>query len=125
MDRWSSLLESKWPRGAGVAASGLAIVASLAYGAVKGDHIPHILAGLKDARDAIANAAGLRVTSVALAGNHHVSREEVLAAAGITTATALVFLDVDEVRQHLKSHPWIADATVLKLYPCELQIGIR
>src|SRR3954467_4019308 len=99
MDRWSSLLESKWPRGAGVAASGLAILASLAYGAVKGDHIPHILAGLKDARDAIANTAGLRVKSVALAGNHHVSREEVLAAAGITPDTALVFLDVDEVRQ--------------------------
>jgi cell division protein FtsQ len=84
MDRWSSLLESKWPRG-----------------------------------------AGLRVTSVALAGNHHVSREEVLAAAGITGATALVFLDVDEVRQRLKGHPWIADATVLKLYPGELQIGIK
>jgi cell division protein FtsQ len=125
MDRWSSLLESKWPRGAGVAASGLAILASLAYGAVKGDHIPHILAGLKDARDAIANTAGLRVTSVALAGNHHVSREEVLAAAGITADTALVFLDVDEVRQRLNSHPWIADATVLKLYPGELQIGIK
>ena len=49
----------------------------------------------------------------------------VLAAAGITGATALVFLDVDEVRQRLKGHPWIADATVLKLYPGELQIGIK
>src|SRR2546421_511270 len=37
----------------------------------------------------------------------------------------LVFLDVDEVRQRLKGHPWIADATVLKLYPGELQIGIK
>jgi cell division protein FtsQ len=125
MDRWSSLLESKWPRGAGVAASVLVVLASAGYGAVKGDHIPGIMAGLKDARDAVANAAGLRVTSVALAGNHHVSREEVLAAADITGATALVFLDVDEVRQRLKGHPWIADATVLKLYPGELQIGIK
>ena len=46
MDRWSSWLESKWPRGAGIAASGLVIVASVAYGAVKGDHIPGIVAGL-------------------------------------------------------------------------------
>ena len=73
MDRWSSLLESKWPRGAGVAVSGLVILASAAYGTVKGDHIPGIVAGLKEARDAIANAAGLRVSSIALAGNHHVS----------------------------------------------------
>src|SRR5262249_40123733 len=117
MDRWSSLLAGKWPRGAGAVATGLIIFASAPYGAVKGDHIPGILAGLKEARDAIANAAGLRVTSIALVGNHHVSREEVLAAAGITGATALVFLDVDEMRQRLKGNPWIADATVLKLYP--------
>jgi len=125
MDRWSSLLASKWPRGAGAVATGLIIFASATYGAVKGDHIPGILAGLKEARDAIANAAGLRVTSIVLVGNHHVSREEVLAAAGITGATALVFLDVDEMRQRLKGNPWIADATVFKLYPGELRIGIK
>ena len=125
MDRWSSFLEGKWPRGSGIAASGLIIVASIAYGAAKGDHIPHILAGLRDARDGIANAAGFRVVSVALSGNHHVSREEVLATAGIAGTTSLPFLDVEQVREHLKTNPWIADATVLKLYPGELQIGIK
>ena len=125
MNRWSSFLEGKWPRGSGIAASGLIIVASIAYGAVKGDHVPHILAGLRDARDGIANAAGFRVVSVALSGNHHVSREEVLATAGIAGTTSLPFLDVEQVREHLKTNPWIADATVLKLYPGELQIGIK
>jgi len=125
MDRWSSFLENKWPRGVGVAASALVILASLAYGTVKGDHIPSLIAGLKDARDAIANAAGFRVVSIALVGNHHVNREEVLATAGITGTTSLLFLDVDQIRQRLKTNPWIADATVLKLYPGELQIGIK
>ena len=125
IERWSSFLSSKWPRGVGVAATAVIIVASLAYGVVKGDHVPSMIAGIKGARDGIAGATGFRVVSIALAGNHHVSREEVLAAAGITGATALVFLDVDEVRQRLKGHPWIADATVLKLYPGELQIGIK
>ncbi|MGE5780059.1 MAG: FtsQ-type POTRA domain-containing protein, partial [Hyphomicrobiales bacterium] len=117
MDRWSSFLENKWPRGVGAAASALAILASLAYGTVKGDHIPSLIARLKDARDGIANAAGFRVVSIALVGNHHVNREEVLAAAGITGTTSLLFLDVDQIRQRLKTNPWIADATVLKLYP--------
>jgi cell division protein FtsQ len=125
MDRWSSFLENKWPRGVGVAASALVILASLAYGTVKGDHIPSLIAGLKDARDGIANAAGFRVVSIALAGNHHVNREEVLATAGITGTTSLLFLDVDQIRLRLKTNPWIADATVLKLYPGELQIGIK
>ncbi|HKF08137.1 MAG TPA: cell division protein FtsQ/DivIB [Xanthobacteraceae bacterium] len=125
LDRWSSFLEVKWPRGSGIAASGLIIIASIAYGSLRGDHVPRILEGLRDARDGIANAAGFRVVSVALSGNHHVSREEVLASAGITGTTSLPFLDVEQVREHLKTNPWIADATVLKLYPGELQIGLK
>jgi len=123
--RWSSLLDSKWPRGVGVAATVVIIVASLAYGVVKGDHVPSIIGGIKGARDGIAGAIGFRVVSVALAGNHHVSREEVLATAGVNGTTSLLFLDVDQTRERLKTNPWIADATVLKLYPGELQIGVK
>src|SRR5262245_58235096 len=125
MDRWSSLVDSRWPRGVGAAASVAIILASLAYGIIKGDHVPRIIGGIKDARDGIASAAGFHVVSIALAGNHHVSREEVLATAGITGTTSLLFLDVDQTRERLKTNPWIADATVLKLYPGELQIGIK
>ena len=125
MDRWSSLLNARWPRGIGTAGTVAVILASLAYGAVKGDHIPTVVEAFKDVRDAAANAAGFRIVSVALAGQHHISREDVLAAAGVTDTTSLLFLDVEQTRERLKSNPWIADATVLKLYPGELQIGIR
>ena len=125
MDRWSSLINTRWPRGVGVAGTVIVIFASLAYGAVKGDHIPSIIAALKDARDGAGNAAGFRIVSVALAGQHHISREEVLAVAGVTVSTSLLFLDVEQTRERLKTNPWIADATVLKLYPGELQIGIK
>src|SRR4051794_33025839 len=123
MDRWSALVNARRPRGIGIAGTVVIILASLAYGAVKGDHVPSIIAALKDARDGAANAAGFRIVSVALAGQHHISREDVLAAAGITGTTSLLFLDVEQTRERLKSSPWIADATVLKLYPGELQIG--
>src|SRR5260370_4127811 len=125
IERWSSLLASKWPRGVGVAATAVIIVASLAYGVVKGDVGARMMAGVKGARDGIAGGTGLRVVWIALAGNHHVSREEVLAAAGVTATTSLLFLDVDQTRERLKTNPWIADATVLKLYPGELQIGVK
>jgi cell division protein FtsQ len=125
MDRWSSLVNARWPRGIGTAGTVAVILASLAYGSVKGDHIPTVVVAFKDVRDAAANAAGFRIVSVALAGQHHISREDVLAAAGVTDTTSLLFLDVEQTRERLKSNPWIADATVLKLYPGELQIGIR
>ena len=125
MDRWSALLDTRWPRGVGLAATALVIFASLGYGTVKGDHVADLVAAIRDARDGIANAAGLRIVSVALTGNHHVSREEILATAGVTGTTSLLFLDVEQTRERLKTNPWIADASVLKLYPGELQIGIK
>jgi cell division protein FtsQ len=125
IDRWASLLDTRLPRGIGVPGAALVLLASLAYGAVKGEHVPTVIAAINDARDQAANAAGFRIVSIALAGHHHVSREEVLATAGVTGTTSLLFLDVDRARERLKTNPWIADATVLKLYPGELQIGIK
>jgi cell division protein FtsQ len=108
-----------------LAAGGLFLLATLAYGIVAGDHVPATVGALTQARDAAANAAGFRIASIALSGERHVSREEILSAAGITGTTSLLFFDVDAARDRLKTNPWIADATVLKLYPDRLQIGIK
>jgi len=121
---WFSILRCEPPRGTGVAAAVLFILASITYGTVKGDHLPTIAAVLTDARDQVGNAAGFRITAVDLTGNVHVSREEVLAIAAISGRSALIFLDVEWTRERLKTNPWIADANVLKLYPGELKIRI-
>jgi cell division protein FtsQ len=113
------------PRGIGITATVLVILGSAGYGAVKGDHVSALVDWYKDARDSAANAAGFQIVALALSGNRHVSREEVLATAGVTAHSSLLFLDVEDVREKLKTNPWIADATVLKLYPGELQIGIK
>jgi cell division protein FtsQ len=113
------------PSGVGVAASGLFLLATLAYGIVVGGRTPAIVGALKDGRDAAANAAGFRIASIALSGERHVSREEILSAAGVTGTTSLLFFDVEAARDRLKTNPRIADATVLKLYPDRLQIGIK
>jgi cell division protein FtsQ len=122
---WIAILKTQVPRGVGIAAAAAIVLAALTYGMIKGDHVPTVIAALKDARDQVANAAGFRVVSLALSGQHHISREEVLAVAGVTGRSSLIFLDVDETRERLKTNPWIADATVLKLYPGELQISIK
>src|SRR5208282_724246 len=51
-------------------------------------------------------------------------REEILTIAGVTGRASLLFLDADAARARLLANPWIADASVLKLYPDRLQIAV-
>ena len=91
---------------------------------MRGGHVEAVLAELSDARDAIANALGFRITSIALAGGRQLTREEILTTAGVTGRTSLLFLDATAARARLKANPWIAEATVLKLYPGRLHIKV-
>ena len=124
--RWSLVTSGgRLPRGLGAAASLVPVLTALAYGTVVGDHVPAIIAAFHDARDAAANAAGFRIMSVTVSGERQISREQVLAAVGVTGNSSLLFFDVDDARDKLKSNPWIGDASVLKLYPDRLQISIK
>ena len=118
------ILDLDIPRGAGSAAAIAVFLVAGICGAVYGGHIEAVTAQLRDARDAAANAAGFRITAVALGGPKEVTREEVLAAAGVTGKSSLLFLDAEAARTRLKSNPWIADATILKLYPDRLHIAV-
>jgi cell division protein FtsQ len=112
------------PPGAGIVTAVAFVLAAIAFGAVRGGHLPEITAQARDMRDGVANSLGFRITSVALSGAHHLSREDILAIAGITERTSLLFLDASDVRSRLKANPWIAEATVLKLYPGRLHIAV-
>jgi cell division protein FtsQ len=112
------------PRGVGIAASVLLLVASLGYGVIQGQHIPDIIGWFKDARDTVADTVGFRIAAISLTGAKEVSREEILTTAGVTGRASLLFLDADAARTRLLANPWIADAAVLKLYPDRLQITV-
>jgi len=123
--RWfRRLIAWQVPRGLGSTASVLLVLASVGYGVVRGDHGAELATDLQNLCDDLANAAGFSITEVALAGEHNVGRDEVLRLAGVTARTSLLFLDPGETRARLMSNPWIADATVLKLYPGRLRIEI-
>jgi cell division protein FtsQ len=123
--RWGgALVALDPPRGLGASAAALLLLASTCYGVVEGGHTENILAQVQDICDSAANAAGFRISQVQLAGQHEVSRETVLTLAGVTGRSSLLFLDAARTRARLLTNPWIADATVLKLYPGRLRIGI-
>jgi cell division protein FtsQ len=118
------LIERYFPRRAGIAATVLILLGSAGFGVVKGGHLAAMTAALSDTRNAIANSAGFRIISVAISGRKQLTQDEVLAIGGVNGRSSLLFLDAAAVRDKLKANPWIADATVLKLYPGQLQIDI-
>jgi cell division protein FtsQ len=122
--RLVALVERYLPNRAGIAATVLMLLGSAVFGIVRGGHVDELASALSDTRNAIANSAGFRITAVAINGRKQLSQDEVLAIGGVNGRSSLLFLDAAAVRDKLKANPWIADATVLKLYPGELQIDI-
>jgi cell division protein FtsQ len=122
--RLIAFMERHLPNRAGVAATALILLCSAGFGIVKGGHVEELTSALSDTRNAFANSAGFRITSVAINGRKQLTQDEVLAIGGVNGRSSLLFLDADTVRDKLKSNPWIGDATVLKLYPGRLQIDI-
>ena len=117
-------IEREIPRRAGLAATLLLLVASAGLGIVKGGHYDNFVAAVADARNALANSAGFRITTVAINGRKQLSQDEILAVGGVNGRSSLLFLDAVAVRDRLKGNPWIADATVIKYYPSGLEIDI-
>ena len=71
-----------------------------------------------------ARALGFPIRNVEIAGAKELSKEEILAASGMTPSGSLLFLDVAAVRANVKALPLVAEATVRKLYPDQVDIRI-
>jgi cell division protein FtsQ len=122
--RLIALLERYLPPRAGIAATVLLLLGSGGLGIVKGGHLEEFITALSNTRNAIANSAGFRITTVAITGRKQLTQDEVLGIGGVNGRSSLLFLNAETVRDKLKANPWIAEATVLKLYPGELRIDI-
>ena len=123
-NRAIALLERYIPRRLGAALTIVILGGSALLGVVRGGHVNEAIAALSDTRNALANAAGFRITAVTINGRKQLTQDEVLAIGGVNGRSSLLFLDAASVRDALKANPWIADATVLKFYPGALQINI-
>jgi cell division protein FtsQ len=123
-NRLIALLERYLPNRAGATATLLILLGSAGFGVVEGGHVDELTQALSDARNAVANSAGFRITSIVINGRKQLTQDEVLASSGVNGRSSLLFLDAAGVRDKLKANAWIGEATVLKLYPGQLQIDI-
>ena len=78
------LVERYLPHRLGTVATVGLLFGSVWLGIVKGGHAQDVSAALSDTRNALANAAGFRITAVAINGRKQLTQDEVLAIGGVT-----------------------------------------
>src|SRR3954447_8082514 len=88
-----ALLERYLPHRAGTTATVLLLLGSAGFGVVKGGHLEELTSALSDTRNAMANSAGFRITTVAINGRKQLTQDEVLAIGGVNGRSSLLFLD--------------------------------
>src|SRR5258706_11853120 len=115
--RLIALLERYLPYRAGVVATALILLGSASLGVVKGGHLEEFISALSDTRNAIANSAGFRITSIAISGRKQLSQDEVLAIGGGNGRPAPLVLAAPPAPAKLKANPWIGETTGRKLHP--------
>jgi cell division protein FtsQ len=90
----------------------------------QGGHLDSFIRENGQPHHALARAVGLGLEQVTISGISQIRESEVLAAAGLNSKLSLAFLDVNDLRERLEHVPLIKSATVRKLYPNELVIGL-
>ncbi|MBZ6075228.1 cell division protein FtsQ/DivIB [Microvirga puerhi] len=90
----------------------------------QGGHLNDFIRQNGEPHHALARFFGLGLEQITISGISQMRESEVLAAAGLDSKLSLVFLDVNGVRERLERVPMVKSATVRKLYPNELVIGL-
>lgn len=92
------------------------LAASAAYGMVAGGHLPRLA-------EAALSAAGLGIDTVEISGPRETSQLAILERLE-TGGRALPTFDAAAARERLTTLPWVADATVRKVYPDTLEVAV-
>lgn len=106
------------PRGAGLAASVLYLLAWGAYGMVLSGKTADVL------NDTTAEL-GFKVAAVRITGQRELDEIDVLDTLSIHSGQSLFFYDAAAARQRLADNPWISDVSVMKFYPDKLRVIIE
>lgn len=112
-------MEGTWlariPRGAGLLASALYLAAWTGYGLVLSDNVDQAL------NDTTAEL-GFKISAVRITGQREVDESDVLDTLSIRSDQSLFLYDAAAARARLIENPWIADVSVMKLYPDRVRV---
>jgi cell division protein FtsQ len=71
-----------------------------------------------------SRSSWLHARAIEVSGASHLSRAQVVGAAGVSLATNVLWFDEDSVEQRLEATPWIANAEVRVALPWTIEIAV-
>jgi cell division protein FtsQ len=75
--------------------------------------------------DSFLASAALTVTHISVQGNHRMSRGEVLGLLDGLSGSSIVTTDLEDWRQKLLTSPWVADASIRRMFPGTLNVAVE
>lgn len=117
-------LERRLPRFAGSLLVLVFFGATTLAGLSAGGQLDAFFAEHGAPRDVAAKTLGFGVDTVTISGLGRLRETEVLAAAGIDPHSSLPFLDAEVAREGLEALPLVRSASVRKLFPDQVTIGL-
>ncbi len=111
-------IEWRMPEHAGLKGAAALFIATAFAGMIAGDHV----------RTTIGYATawcGLAVDSVRISGQSETSEIEVLDSLALGPHASIVTLDLGDARTRIEALPWVARATLQKVYPDTLKVAIE
>ena len=112
-----SRIEWRAPRHFGLKGLAMFLLATAIGAMVLGDHTRAVTS-------AVAAATGLSIERVKITGQSETSEVEILDRLAIEQFGSLFTFDLDSARERVESLPWVAQATLKKLYPETLEIAV-
>ena len=106
------------PRYVGTGGVALFYVATVLAGVVIGGHASDVVA-------ALTTWAGLGIEQVRITGQSRTEELDVLHKLDIGAFPSLVTFDLDAAKARVETLPWVAEASLRKLYPHDLAVVIR
>lgn len=115
--RFLARLDLAVPQRFGVKATAVLLLATGIYGVALGGHADAIFGGL-------TAAAGLQISAVRITGQSETAELDVLDQLAIPTHGSIIAFDAAAARDRIEQLPWVAEATVRKVYPDTLEVAI-
>jgi len=112
-----SRIEWRAPRHSGLKGLALFLLVTATGAMVLGDHTRAVTS-------AVTAATGLSIDQVKITGQSETSEVEILDRLAIKQFGSLFTFDLDSARERVETLPWVARATLKKLYPETLEVAI-
>jgi cell division protein FtsQ len=109
---------ARLPRGTGLVFSVAFLSWSAAYGMILSGRTAEVF-------NDVTFELGFSVDEILITGQREVSEDDIVAALAIPSTSSLFTFDAEAARERLAANPWIADVSVLKLYPNKVEVVVE